>query len=76
MDQHERVEDWADTLLEAHRTAPAGSASIEDEPFAEQIQRHRARRAAWAKFQAVEAVVWLIGAALLCGFAYSFLSTF
>ena len=73
MNQHERVEDWADAVLEAHRSAPAGSASIEDEPFAEQIQRNRERRAAFAK---IEAVVWLIGGVLACGFGYAFFSTF
>jgi hypothetical protein len=73
VDQHERVADWADAVLKRHPTAPAGSASIEDEPFAEQLQRGRERHAAFAK---AEALVWLIGAVLLCGFGYAWLSTF
>ena len=73
MDRIERVDEWADAMLEAHRSAPAGSASIEDEPFAEALQRNRERQAVFAK---AEAIVWLIGAALACGFGYALFSTF
>ena len=71
--ERKRAEDWADAVLEANRSAPAGSASIEDEPFAEALRRNRERHAAFAK---IEAIVWLIGAALLCGFVYSLYGTF
>jgi anti-sigma factor RsiW len=58
----------------SHRAEGTGSsASIEDEPFTEALRRNRERRAAFAK---VEAVVWLIGAALACAFGYHLLSTF
>lgn len=73
MDQHQDVEKWADSVLERHRSAPAGSASIEDEPFAEQLARSRRRHAGFAK---AEAIASLIGAVLICAITYSILSTF
>lgn len=73
MDQRERVEDWADAVLEANRTAPAGSASIEDDPFADALKRSQESH---ATFAVAQAVVWLVGLALLAGFVYSVLSTF
>ncbi len=69
----EHVEEWADAVLEANRSAPAGSASIEDEPFAEALRRNRERRATFAK---AEAIVYLIGLVLACAFGYAFLSNF
>ncbi len=60
-------------MLEMHRTAPPGSASIEDEPFAEQLRRNRERHATLAK---LDAIVWMIGVVLLCAFGYAFFSTF
>ncbi len=64
---------WADSVLEEHRTARAGSASLEDELFAEALRRSRERHAASSR---AEAVFWIIGAVLACAFAYSLVSTF
>ena len=67
------MEQWADSVLDAHRSAPAGSASIEDQPFAEALARASQRR---ETFAVAQAVVWLIGIVLAAGFLYSFLSNF
>ena len=73
VDQREQVEAWADAVLEGNRSAPAGTASIEDDLFAEQIRRNRERH---RTFAAAEAIFSMIGVVLLCLFVYSLYSTF
>ena len=68
-----QAEQWADAVLDGARSAPEGSASLDDEPFAEALARNRARARTFAKY---EAIFLVIGALLLAGFAYSLLSTF
>ena len=68
-----QAERWADAVLDGARSAPEGSASLDDEPFAEAIARNRARQRTFAKYEAIAVV---IGVLLLAGFAYSLLSTF
>ena len=72
MDEHRNVEEWADALLEQHRTAPRGAA-LEDEPI---IQYMRERADYYARvqrrFASLEAVAVLIGAVLLGIFAFAF----
>jgi protein required for attachment to host cells len=73
MDQRERAEKWADSVLDSHRSAPKGSVSIEDDIFAEQIRRNLERQAMFAK---IDAIVWIVGAVLACAFALAWLSMF
>ena len=73
MDRNELVDEWADALLEANRSAPARSASIEDDLFAEARRRNRERQATFAK---AEAIMSMIGVAFACAFGYALLNTF
>ncbi len=73
MDHRERAEDWADGVLDAHRSAPAGSASIEDDLFADALRRSQERHAAFSK---AYAIVVIVGVLLAGVFLFSLLETF
>jgi hypothetical protein len=73
VDEHRRVEQWADAMLERHRTAPPDGPSIEDDLFAEAIERNRRRHAGLAK---VDAVVSVIGLVLACVGGFVWLEMF
>ena len=87
MDEHKNVEDWADALLDQHRT---DSSSMQDQPFVvrlltrlngeapdplmlERFRRNRERSAGLVK---AEAVVTMIGTVVLCVLAYAVYSPF
>jgi hypothetical protein len=76
MDERRNAEDWADTVLEQHRTAPPGT-SLEDEPvieFMRQRSKHYAARS--RRFATIESVLLLVGTVLICVFAFAFYSSF
>ena len=76
MDERQNVEQWADALLEQHRTAPPGT-SLEDEPV---IQYMRERSEHYGRLQRrfanIEAVLTLVGVVLLGLFGWAFYSGF
>ena len=76
MDERRNVEEWADTLLEQHRTAPPGT-SLEDEPVIEYMRERSEHYAALQRrFSTIEAVLTLVGVVLFCLFVFAFYSSF
>ena len=76
MDERRNVEEWADTLLEQHRTAPPGT-SLEDEPVIEYMRERSKHYAARSRRSAaIESVFLLVGLVLLCVFGFAFYSSF
>lgn len=81
MDEHRNAEQWADALLEQHRTAPPGTspdrASFEDEPVIQYMRERSQHYAARSRrFANIEAALMLIGTVLLALFALAFYSSF
>jgi hypothetical protein len=76
VDEHRNVEEWADALLERHRTAPPGT-SLEDEPVIEYMRERSEHYAALhQRFAKIESVLVLVGAVLFCAFVFAFYSGF
>jgi hypothetical protein len=76
MDDHRNVKEWADDLLEQHRTAPPGT-SLEDEPvIAYMRERSKHYGALSRRFATIESVLLLVGTVLFCVFAFAFYSSF
>jgi hypothetical protein len=76
MDEHRNPEQWADALLEQHRTAPRDT-EFDDEPVIQYLRERSKHHAARSRhFANIEAAVTLVGVVLLCVFGYAFYSGF
>jgi hypothetical protein len=76
MARQRNVEEWADAVLDQHRTAPPGT-SLEDEPVIEYMrERSRHYAALQRRFSNLEAVATLVGVILLIAFGIAFYSGF
>ena len=76
MDARRNAEEWADALLEQHRTAPPGSSSEEETVIEYMRQRSRHYAARSRRFATIESVLVLVGTVLLFVLGVAFYSSF